>query len=216
MDYAEAKSIDVKSGKVSGLIVQPGLGIEGNLDGKKIYVGSLRMAAEKGAAVPDEIENYGKEGKTVIVGFEEGGKYLGMIALSDTIRTEARDAVNELKNMGIKTVMLTGDNRFTAEAVAKELDISEVRYELLPSDKIEEIKKLQSESRIVAMVGDGINDAPSLKQANIGIAIGTGTDIAKEASDITLVKGDLIGVVKAIRLSKATFVKILQIGRAHV
>lgn len=210
VDYAEAKSIDVKSGKVSGLTVQPGLGIEGNLDGKKIYVGSLRMAAEKGAAIPDEIENYGKEGKTVIVGFEEGGKYLGMIALSDTIRTEARDAVNELKNMGIKTVMLTGDNRFTAEAVAKELDISEVRYELLPSDKIEEIKKLQSESRIVAMVGDGINDAPSLKQANIGIAIGTGTDIAKEASDITLVKGDLIGVVKAIRLSKATFVKILQ------
>jgi Cu+-exporting ATPase len=112
--------------------------------------------------------------------------------------------------MGIKTVMLTGDNEFTAKAVAQQVGIDEVKYNLLPSDKIKEIKKLQSESRIVAMVGDGINDAPSLKQANVGIAIGTGTDIAKEASDITLIKGDLWDVVKAIKLSKATFKKIRQ------
>ena len=208
--YAKSRGIEANKSSVSDLTVKPGLGIEGKINGKSIYIGSLRMALEKGASIPDGIENYGKEGKTVIVGFEEDGKYLGMIALSDTIKPEAKNALSSLREMGIKTVMLTGDNRFTAEAVAKELNIDEVRYELLPSDKINEIKKLQGQSKIVAMVGDGINDAPSLKQANVGIAIGTGTDIAKEASDITLVKGDLEGVVKAVKLSKATFRKIRQ------
>ncbi|MCD6121711.1 MAG: heavy metal translocating P-type ATPase, partial [Spirochaetales bacterium] len=208
--YAKSRGIEANKSSVSDLTVKPGLGIEGKINGKSIYIGSLRMALEKGASIPDGIENYGKEGKTVIVGFEEDGKYLGMIALSDTIKPEAKNALSSLREMGIKTVMLTGDNRFTAEAVAKELNIDEVRYELLPSDKINEIKKLQGQSKIVAMVGDGINDAPSLKQANVGIAIGTGTDIAKEASDITLVKGDLEGVVKAVKLSKETFRKIRQ------
>lgn len=210
VEYAESQGIETDGSIVSDLAVKPGLGIEGEINGKKIYIGSLRMAKEKGAFVPAEIENYGKQGKTVIAGFEEGGKYLGMIALSDTIKPEAKDALEALKDMGIKTVMLTGDNRFTAEAVSGVLGIDEIRSELLPSDKINEIKKLQNQSRIVAMVGDGINDAPSLKQANIGVAIGTGTDIAKEASDITLVQGNLEGVVKAIKLSKATFKKIRQ------
>ncbi|RKX83378.1 MAG: hypothetical protein DRP57_08045, partial [Spirochaetes bacterium] len=210
IEYAKSRGIEANNSPVSDLTVKPGLGIEGKINGKSIYIGSLRMALEKGESIPKGIENYAKEGKTVIVGFEEDGKYLGMIALSDTIKPEAKNALSSLREMGIKTVMLTGDNRFTAEAVAKELNIDEVRYELLPSDKINEIKKLQGQSKIVAMVGDGINDAPSLKQANVGIAIGTGTDIAKEASDITLVKGDLEGVVKAVKLSKATFRKIRQ------
>ena len=210
VEYARSEGIEADSSKVSDLVVKPGLGIEGKINGQKIYIGSLRMALEKGAHVPEGIENYGKQGKTVIVGFEEDGRYLGKIALSDTIKPEAKNALKSLKEMGIKTVMLTGDNRFTAEAVAKELGIDDVKYELLPSDKIGEIKKLQAQSGIVAMVGDGINDAPSLKQANVGVAIGTGTDIAKEASDITLVNGSLEGVVKAIKLSKATFKKIRQ------
>ncbi len=206
--YAQSKGVEFK--KTEDLLVRPGLGIEGNVGGKKFFVGSLHFASSNGVDLPEDVQKYGMEGKTVIVAFEEGGRYLGIIALADTVKKGAHEAVKVLKEMGIRTVMLTGDNEFTAKSVAKKVGIDEVRYDLLPSDKIEEIKKLQSQSRIVAMVGDGINDAPSLKQANVGIAIGTGTDIAKEASDITLVKGELGGVVKAIKLSKATFQKIRQ------
>ncbi|WP_036224535.1 heavy metal translocating P-type ATPase [Mesoaciditoga lauensis] len=208
VEYAKSKG--VKFEKVEDLLVHPGFGIEGIINGKRIFVTSPRFASSKGITVPLDFQRYGAEGKTMIVAFEEKGKYLGMIALADTIKDGAREAIRTLKEMGIKTVMLTGDNEFTAKSVAHQMDIDDVRYNLLPSDKIEEIKKLQSQSKIVAMVGDGINDAPSLKQANVGIAIGTGTDIAKEASDITLVKGELMGVVKAIKLSKATFQKIRQ------
>ncbi len=208
IEYAQSNGVEFE--KVDNLLVRPGLGIEGNVNGKKIFVGSPRLASSNGVEIPSNVQKYGAEGKTIIMGFEESGKYLGMIALADTIKKGAREAIRELKEMGIETVMLTGDNKFTAKSVAEQMEIDNVRYNLLPSDKIEEIKKLQSQSKIVAMVGDGINDAPSLKQANVGIAIGTGTDIAKEASDITLVKGDLWGVVKAIKLSKATFQKIRQ------
>lgn len=208
VEYAQSKGVEFE--KVENLLVRPGLGIEGIVGGKKIFVGSPRLASSKGVVIPLDVQKYGTEGKTVIMAFEESGKYLGTIALADTIKEGAHEAIKALKEMGIKTVMLTGDNEFTAKSVAKQMGIDDVRYNLLPSDKIEEIKKLQSQSKIVAMVGDGINDAPSLKQANVGIAIGTGTDIAKEASDITLVKGDLWGVVKAIKLSKATFKKIRQ------
>ncbi len=206
--YAQSKGLEFE--KVENLLVRPGLGIEGNVNGKKIFVTSPRFASSKGVEIPEDVQRYGTEGKTVIMAFEEGGKYLGIVGLSDTIKEGAHEAIKALKEMGIKTVMLTGDNEFTAKSVAKQMEIDDVRYNLLPSDKIKEIKTLQSQSRIVAMVGDGINDAPSLKQANVGIAIGTGTDIAKEASDITLVKGELSGVVKAIKLSKATFQKIRQ------
>ncbi len=208
VDYAKSK--DIKIENVEKLLVRPGLGIEGIVNGKKILVGSPRLASSKGIVVSKDVQKYGMEGKTVIMAFEENGRYLGMIALADTIKEGAREAINALKEMGIETIMLTGDNEFTAKSVAEQTGIDNVRYNLLPSDKIEEIKKLQSQSKIVAMVGDGINDAPSLKQANVGIAIGTGTDIAKEASDITLVKGELRSVVKAIKLSKATFQKIRQ------
>ena len=208
VEYARSKGIEFE--KVENLLAHPGLGIEGSLSRKNVIVGSPHWAYLKGITIPSDVEKYKMQGKTIIIAFEEGNRYLGMIALADTIKKGSNEVIKELKKMGIKTVMLTGDNEFTAKSVAGQVGIDDIRYNLLPSDKIDEIKKLQSQLRIVAMVGDGINDAPSLKQANVGIAIGTGTDIAKEASDITLVKGELKGVIKAIKLSRATFQKIRQ------
>ena len=131
-------------------------------------------------------------------------KLSGLIIIQDTVKDEAFDAIKKLKSMKIKTVMLTGDNKTTAELIAKNSGIDEFEYELLPEDKINVVKKYQSQNKTVAMVGDGINDAPALAQSNLGIAIGTGTDVAIETGDIVLVKGDLNGVVKSFELSKQT------------
>ena len=130
--------------------------------------------------------------------------------MADTLKEDSRQAISEIKSMGIKTVMVTGDNSITAKVIADEVGIDKIYAEVMPDDKIGVVKKLQSEGRIVAMVGDGINDAPALKQSNVGIALGTGTGIAIEAGDITIVKGNLSEVGKAIRLSRATFIKIRQ------
>lgn len=155
------------------------------------------------------IEQLESEGKTAILTAVEG-KLAGIIAVADTIKEEAGRAVAELEKMGFKTAMITGDNRVTAEAIARQIGISRVLAEVMPEGKVNEVKSLQGEFGMVAMVGDGINDAPALKQANVGIAIGTGTDVAIEAADITLVRGDLGSVVSAIKLSRATFLKIRQ------
>jgi len=133
-----------------------------------------------------------------------------MLAVADTLKGDSVAAVRELKEMGLQTAIITGDNRRTAEAIARQVGISRVLAEVFPGDKAAEIRRLQKEGLTVAMVGDGINDAPALAQADVGVAIGTGTDIAIEASDITLVRGDLSGVVTAVRLSRATFRKIRQ------
>jgi Cu+-exporting ATPase len=138
------------------------------------------------------------------------GKAAGLIAVADPIKPSAREAVAALKRSGLRLVMLTGDNRATAEAIAKELGITEFEAEVLPDKKSAIIKRLQSEGRIVAMAGDGVNDAPALAQANVGIAMGTGTDVAMESGDITLIKGDLNALMRARSLSRATMSNIRQ------
>jgi len=138
------------------------------------------------------------------------GKVIGLLGVADPIKESTPEAIDALHKEGIRIVMLTGDNRITAEAVARKLNIDEVIAEVLPDQKSEVVKKLQREGRIVAMAGDGINDAPALAQAHVGIAMGTGTDVAMESAGITLVKGDLRGIVRARRLSKATMRNIKQ------
>ncbi len=181
-----------------------GRGIKAEIKGRKILVGkrSLMENIDISSAEPflKELE---KEGKTAIL-VSDNKNLLGIIAVADTLKKETLSAIESLHKMGFKTVMLTGDNQRTAEAIAKKIKIDEVIAEVLPDQKAEIIKKMQKENR-VAMVGDGINDAPALTQADVGIAIGSGSDIAIEAGEITLVKGELDALVKAIKLSKATF-----------
>jgi Cu+-exporting ATPase len=149
------------------------------------------------------------EGKTVIFAAIDG-QISGVLAVADQIKPEASRAIKAMQQMGIDVVMMTGDNRRTAEAVARKVGITRVLAEVLPEEKAAEIKRLQEGNKIVGMIGDGINDAPALAQADVGIAIGTGTDVAIEASDITLIKGDLRGAVTAILLSRATIRVIRQ------
>ncbi|MBN1523450.1 MAG: copper-translocating P-type ATPase [Spirochaetales bacterium] len=208
----KAESDGAGIGKPEKFTAVTGKGIEAIFDGKKIVVGSINYFRELNIDTNEfdsRIDEHLNKGNTVIIAAQEN-KTIGMIAVSDRIKSDSAQALKELYALGIKTIMLTGDNKKAADAIAQEAGIDEVKAELLPSQKIAVVRELQEQGRIVAMVGDGINDAPSLKQANVGIAIGTGTDIAIEASDITLVSGSLMGVVKAIRLSRATFRKIMQ------
>lgn len=189
-----------------------GQGVEGMIKNQAVLVGSRRLMEAKNVQIDraaGAMEQFEMEGKTAILTAVEG-ELAGIIAVADTIKDEAVMAVAELEKMGLKTAMITGDNRVTAGAIARQIGISMVLAEVLPEGKVNEVKRLQDEFGLVAMVGDGINDAPALKQANVGIAIGTGTDVAIEAADITLVRGDLGSVVSAIKLSRATFQKIRQ------
>ncbi|UCC41614.1 MAG: heavy metal translocating P-type ATPase [Candidatus Aminicenantes bacterium] len=189
-----------------------GQGVKAEVDGKNILLGNKKLM--RGQKIESmELEARAKElaqdGKTpIFVAINE--KAIGLIAVADTLKENSVTSVEKLKRQGLEVVMLTGDNRRTAEAIARKADIEKVLSEVLPEDKVNEIKKLQSEGKRVAMVGDGINDAPALAQADVGIAIGSGTDVAMEASDITLIKGDLQGVVSAIELSRRTIRVIKQ------
>jgi len=190
----------------------PGLGIEAVVDGKQIVLGNLKLIEERKLML-DELVFKANElvsaGKTVMF-LSVDGKGAGLIALADTIKPEAQKVVHQLHKMGIEVAMVTGDNKRTAEAIARQAGIDRVFAEVLPENKADEVKNLQAEGKIVAMVGDGINDAPALAQADVGIAIGTGTDVAMETGDITLIRGELHGIVTAISLSKQTMRTIRQ------
>jgi Cu+-exporting ATPase len=182
------------------------------VDGAQVAVGKELLLKECGVdcrALADAAAELQKRARSVLY-VAAGGRPLGVIGVADTVKPDSADAIAGLKVLGIVPVMLTGDNRETAEAIAREVGIERVVAEVLPAQKQQVVMDLQKEFGSVAMVGDGINDAPALKAANVGIAIGTGTEVAIESSDVTLVRGSLTGVVSAIKLSRATFVKIRQ------
>jgi Cu+-exporting ATPase len=182
-----------------------GLGIQGDIDGKKLLVGSKKFI-EKKVSIPKSLDN--SITSNVYVVFD--GEFLGVIRVSDEIKPTTKAAIEALKEMGIEVYMLTGDNRESAEYIGNQAGIENIIAEVLPAQKAQKIKELQEDGKIVAMVGDGINDAPALVTANVGIAIGSGSDIAIESSDITLLRGDIIGVSKAIKLSQKTMRNIKQ------
>ncbi len=200
-------------GDLSDFEAVRGKGVKGTVDGRAVLVGSRALLNEHGvdvSALEDEMRRLEDEAKTAMLVAVEG-EALGVLAVADTLKDDSVAAIRELKGLGLETAMITGDNQRTAQAIARQVGISHVLAEVLPGEKVAEVRRLQEETDgLVAMVGDGINDAPALTQADVGIAIGTGTDIAIEAADITLVRGDLSGVVSAVKLSRATFDKVTQ------
>ena len=190
-----------------------GRGIKGEIKGQiTVLIGNRKLMDEEGidySSLEPELKRLEEEAKTAML-VAQNRKCVGVVAEADTLKEDSVEAIAELEKLGLQTTMLTGDNRRTGEAIAKKVGISRVLAEVLPDKKVAEIKRLQKEVGLVAMVGDGINDAPALTQANVGIAIGTGTDIAIEAGDVVLVRGNLSDVVKAVKLSRATFRKIKQ------
>ncbi len=175
-------------------------------------LGNRALMDDVGASVGENdarAEALRVEGQTVMF-VAVGGALAGLVGVADPVKDSAAEALRELRGEGLRVVMLTGDSRTTADAVARKLGIDEVVAEVLPEQKAEAVKRLQSEGRRVAMAGDGINDAPALAQAHVGIAMGTGTDVAMESAGVTLVKGDLRGIVRARRLSRATMANIRQ------
>jgi P-type Cu+ transporter len=204
--------VDAKKYKeVKKFKILRGRGVEGYIGNKYVVIGNRTLMKEKNIEIKsslDIIEKFEDEGKTLMI-VSENKKIIGFIAVADAVKEDSVIAINELNKEGYKTVMITGDNERTAKAIAGEVGIKEIIANVLPEDKARIVTELQKNG-MVAFVGDGINDAPALKQSNVGIAIGTGTDIAIEAGDIVLAKGSLIGVVQAIKLSKSTFKKIKQ------
>ena len=190
-----------------------GLGVEGVVDGVELVIGRPALLAERGHTLPQELEQARREaeahGRTAVVASWDGS-VRALFVVADTVKATSREAIGTLNELGLRPILLTGDNETTARAVAAEVGIEEVIAEVLPSDKADVVSRLQAEGLTVAMVGDGVNDAPALAQADLGLSIGTGTDVAIEASDITLVSGDLRAAADAIRLSRRTLRTIKQ------
>lgn len=210
VEMARERGMELYS--LEGFNAIPGHGIEARISGKDLLLGNKRLMDDRqiqlGEAVSDS-ERLANEGKTPMY-VSIDGRLGGIIAVADVLKESSREAVNALHRLGLEVVMVTGDNRRTAEAIARQVGIDRVLAEVLPQDKAQEIKKLQDTGKKVAMVGDGINDAPALAQADIGIAIGSGTDVAMESADIVLIKSDLMDVSTAISLSKKTITNIKQ------
>jgi Cu+-exporting ATPase len=208
----KAKEKGLEIGETTQFQAIPGHGIEVEIWGKKIWIGNKKLMQENNIEIGSvlvQMEEFEGQGKTAML-MAVDDHLAGMIAVADTVKDTSAKAIKQLKAMNIEVIMITGDNLRTAEAIAKQVGVDRVLAEVLPEDKSSEVDKLKQEGKIVAMVGDGINDAPALVTAHIGIAIGTGTDVAIEAADITLMRGDLMGIVDTIRLSKATMRKIRQ------
>jgi Cu+-exporting ATPase len=206
-----AKDRGIKLEEVERFNSVTGMGIEALVEGKKVLIGNQKLMKSKGIEVsftPEE-EQLSKDGKTLML-VSSDGEFQGVIAVADTLKKTSKEAIGILKNMGIKVAMITGDNRLTAESIAKKVGIDIILSEVLPEEKSLEIKRLQENGARVAMVGDGINDAPALAQADVGIAIGNGTDVAIESADIVLMKSDIKDVASAIQLSHATIRNIKQ------
>ena len=189
-----------------------GHGIEATIEGKSVLLGNVKLMRDRGVPLEDlerKADEFSNQGKTPMF-VAVDNKPAGIVAVADTLKENSKAAVEALHRMGIEVAMITGDNKRTADAIARQIGIDRVLAEVLPDGKADEVKKLQAEGKKVAMVGDGINDAPALAQADVGIAIGTGTDVAMESADITLISGDLRGVLTAIALSRATIRNIKQ------
>jgi len=203
---ARAKERGLALPPVTGFTAVPGHGIEARAGGQRLLLGNARLLSERGVvvgAVEATARRLAEAGKTAMYAALDG-TVVGLIAVADVLKPEARQTVAMLHQMGIEVVMLTGDNRRTGEAIARQVGIDRVLAEVVPEDKAREVRRLQEQGRLVAMVGDGINDAPALAQAAVGIAMGSGTDVAMEAADVTLMRGDLRGLVTAIQLSRKT------------
>lgn len=209
---AGAEARDVAPARAEGFDSLTGKGVRGTVDGREVAVGNARLLAELGAAAGDleaRADALAGEGRTVMLVVVDG-RPAGLLAVADPIKESTPAAIDALRTLGLRVVMLTGDREETARAVARELGIDEVLAEVLPEEKNEAVARLQAEGRVVAMAGDGINDAPALARADVGIAMGTGTDVAMESAGVTLVKGNLDGIVRARKLSRTTVRNIWQ------
>jgi Cu+-exporting ATPase len=207
---AEQKQLPLS--KVTQFAASAGHGVSANIDDKALLFGNTALMAEYGIETTDyneKLEQFARLGQTPML-LAVNQRIVGIIAVSDPIKKDSAAAVKHLQHLGIRIIMVTGDNKITANAIAKQAGISEVRAQVLPQDKAVVVKELQQQGEIVGMVGDGINDAPALAQANVGFAIGTGTDVAIESADVVILQGSLLKVPEAIALSKATVINIKQ------
>ncbi len=209
---AEAGSRELMLSEPQGFRASAGHGVEAQVDGLHVLVGSPRMMSDREldtSSIDPEVSRLQGEGKTTVLVVVDG-EVCGAVAIADTVKEGSAEAVRQFHKMGIKVAMMTGDNHQTAEAIARQVGIDQVLAEVLPGDKAAEVKKLQEEGYVTAMVGDGVNDAPALAQSDVGIAIGTGTDVAMASAPVVLISGDLRGAVRAIQLSRATMRTIKQ------